>query len=549
MPQADTPNTDWTARIGELEKQIDERQHVQVLLEERLRFEQFIAELSATFVNLPADQIDREIENSLRRIVAFLGIDRCTLSKFSDDQIHLRTTHSWAIEGIEPFPDTLVEDLFPWFTTVLRRGEMIRVERPEDLPDEAAREEHYSLGVGLKSILALPLTVGGDVLGTLTFGSFRAQQNWPDEQVGRLRLAGQVFANALVRSRSERALRQAFEEIQQLKDQLHAENLYLREEVKLHFNHEHIIGQSKAIKAVLRQVEQVAETDATVLLLGETGTGKELFAHAVHQLSPRKGRAMIKVNCAALPADLIESELFGHEKGAFTGAVTQQVGRFELADGSTILLDEIGDLPLLLQAKLLRVLQEGEFERLGNPKPLTVDVRVVAATNRNLVQRVRDSRFREDLYYRLNVFPITIPPLRERPGDIAPLVWTFVREFGKKMGKPIETISRKRMEALQRYAWPGNVRELRNVVERAMIVTRGTALRIEVPRTSALAPLPSPTLEDVERSHILKVLEQTRWRVRGTQGAAEILDLKPTTLESRMQKLGIRRQPDASDIS
>ena len=542
MPQADTPNTDLISRVSELERLLDERQHVQAVLEERLRFEQFITELSAAFVNLPADQVDQEIENGLRRIVAFLGIDRSTLSEFSDDQTHLRATHSWAAEGIEPFPKALMEDLFPWFTAMLRRGEMMRVERHDELPDEAAREEQYSLGIGLKSNLALPLMVGGEVLGVLSFASFRAERRWPDELVGRLRLVGQIFANALVRSRSEQALHKAFEEIEQLKDQLHAENLYLREEVDLRFNHEHIVGQSKGVKAVLHQVEQVAGTDATVLLLGETGTGKELFAHAVHQNSTRSGRAMIKVNCAALPADLIENELFGHEKGAFTGAVTQQAGRFELADGSTIFLDEIGDLPLPLQAKLLRVLQEGEFERLGNPGTHTVDVRVVAATNRDLEKQVREGRFREDLYYRLNVFPITIPPLRERPGDIPQLVWTFVRELGEKMGKHIETIPRKRMEALERYPWPGNVRELRNVVERAMIITQGTALRIEVPQTPNGGRIQQgQTLEEVERDHILKVLNQTRWRVRGAQGAAEILGLKPTTLESRMQKLGIHR--------
>jgi len=284
-----------------------------------------------------------------------------------------------------------------------------------------------------------------------------------------------------------------------------------------------------------------------VLILGETGSGKELIARSIHSASSRKARAMIKVNCAALPAALIEAELFGHEKGAYTGATSSQIGRFEAANGSTIFLDEIGELPLELQAKLLRVLQEGQFERLGSPKPVDVDVRVIAATNRNLAQAVRDGRFREDLYYRLNVFPISVPPLRERRDDIPLLVWAMVEEFSKVLGKTIERIPKKNMEAMERYHWPGNIRELRNLVERAMILSSGATLVVDVQDGSSPIATQPMTIEGMERMHINSVLERTGWRIRGRNGAAEILGLKPTTLNSRMKKLGIRRRDILSE--
>ncbi|MHC4943691.1 MAG: sigma 54-interacting transcriptional regulator [Planctomycetota bacterium] len=327
-----------------------------------------------------------------------------------------------------------------------------------------------------------------------------------------------------------------------LEEQLEAENLYLREEIKTVHEHEEIKGNSKAIREVLVQAEQVASTDSTVLILGETGTGKELVAHAIHKLSGRKDKPMVKVNCAAMPSTLVESELFGREKGAYTGALTKQVGRFEIADGSTIFLDEIGELSPETQAKLLRVLQEGEFQRLGSPDTVRIDVRVITATNRDLAASVKEGTFREDLYYRLNVFPIAIPPLRERQEDIPTLVWSFVQEFGEKMGKRIETIPKNDMELLQRSPWPGNVRELRNVIERAMILCNDTTLRIEMLQAQAAQASLATTLEEVERNHILEILERTAWRVRGPGGAAETLGLKPTTLEARMRKLGIKRQ-------
>jgi transcriptional regulator with GAF, ATPase, and Fis domain len=302
-----------------------------------------------------------------------------------------------------------------------------------------------------------------------------------------------------------------------------------------------VVAQSAAIRQVLDQVRQVAATNSTVLLLGETGSGKELFATQVHQLGARRFRPMVKVNCAAIPATLIESELFGREKGAFTGALAKQIGRFELADRSTIFLDEIGDLAPEIQVKLLRVLEEKEIERLGSPRAIRVDTRIIAATHRNLEQRVAEGSFRDDVYYRLNVFPIHVPPLRERTEDIPLLVWRFVGEFSRSFGKRIDGISQENMAALQQYSWPGNIRELRNVVERAMIMTSGGQLAIPVPQPSAASTKRSVKLIDVEREHILGILESTRWRIRGTAGAAGQLGLKPTTLETRMAKLGLKR--------
>jgi formate hydrogenlyase transcriptional activator len=302
-----------------------------------------------------------------------------------------------------------------------------------------------------------------------------------------------------------------------------------------------IVGQSAAIRRVVEQIHQVAGTDSTVLLLGETGTGKELFATQIHERSTRRSRGMVRVNCGAIPSTLIESELFGHEKGAYTGALARQIGRFELADRSSLFLDEIGDLPLETQVKLLRALEEREIERLGSPRAIRVDARIIAATHRNLEQRVIDGSFRDDLYYRLNVFPVHVPPLRERDGDVPLLVWRFVSEFSKAFGKHIETVDDDSMSALREYPWPGNVRELRNVIERAMITASGPRLTIPVPRTRTVLAVRSTKLADVERDHIRSVLDSTGWRIRGAAGAADRLGLKPTTLETRMAKLGLKR--------
>ena len=351
----------------------------------------------------------------------------------------------------------------------------------------------------------------------------------------------ELEAEIIERKRVEKELQKSSSEIQRLKDQLQAENIYLREEIRLEHNFEEIIGRNQLLKYMLFKVEQVAPTDTTVLILGETGTGKELIARAIHHASFRKKRSLVKINCAALPAHLIESELFGHEKGAFTGAHARQIGRFELANGGTIFLDEIGELSLELQAKLLRVLQDGEFERLGNPKTMTVDTRVIAATNRMLEAEVQAGRFRQDLYYRLNVYPLSVPPLRERPDDIPLLVQAFVQRFNKKLGKEIVTIPRTTIHALQQYPWPGNIRELENVIERAVITSQDRTLRIELPKLKLSLTAKTKQLDEVERNHILQILEETNWKISGDNGAATILGLPPSTLRSRMQKLGIKR--------
>ncbi len=302
-----------------------------------------------------------------------------------------------------------------------------------------------------------------------------------------------------------------------------------------------IVGQSDAVKKLFHQIGQVALTDSTVLICGETGTGKERVADAIHAFSQRRAKRIVKVNCAALPQPLVESELFGREKGAYTGALTQQSGRFDLADQSSLFLDEIGELSLEVQAKLLRVLQEGQFERLGNPKTLKVNVRVIAATNRDLAEDVRKGRFRQDLFYRLNVFPIKIPPLRERVQDIPLLVWSFLEEFSTRMGKKITQIPRKSMDTLERYSWPGNIRELRNVIERSVIISCDETLR--VPPFQELQQISQPvTLAEYEREHILRILEMTKWHIKGAYGAANLLGLKPSTLYTRMRKLGIPNQ-------
>ena len=355
-----------------------------------------------------------------------------------------------------------------------------------------------------------------------------------------------TFRDITERKHQQQALESALHEVEQLKDRLEAENLYLQQEIKVNHDFEEIIGSSGPLKKTLHQIEQVAATDATVLVLGETGVGKELFARAIHNLSPRRGRPLVKVNCAALPASLIESELFGHEKGAFTGATTQRIGRFELADGGTIFLDEIGELPLELQAKLLRVLQEGELERVGGSRTLKVDVRIIAATNRDLTKAVWSGEFRDDLYYRLNVFPVEVPSLRERKQDIPQLVRHFVDKLSAKMGKRIDSVPDHVQVALQRYDWPGNVRELENVIERAIILAQDGILRVdEALETRPAAPSEAGDrreLRDVERDHIVVILEQTNWRIEGPQGAALILGLHANTLRSRMKKLGIEKK-------
>jgi chemotaxis protein methyltransferase CheR len=369
----------------------------------------------------------------------------------------------------------------------------------------------------------------------------RGQAIW-DGKGNATRMAGSL-QDITERMEAVQNLQNTLIEIKELKNRLETEKDYLQEEIKSQYNYENIIGNSDELRYTLYKVEQIAPTDTAVIILGETGTGKERIARAIHSSGPRKNRALVKVNCATLPLNLMESELFGYEKGAFSGAFARRLGRFEVADGATLFLDEIGELPLELQAKLLRVVQDGEFERLGSSRTIKVDVRIIAATNRDLEEEVRSGRFRKDLWYRLNIFPITVPPLRNRMGDIPLLVEFYVDKISRKLGKSIDYIPKSVMNALQNYQWPGNVRELENVIERAVINASENKLRLidNLDNSQKYLTTPPKTLETVERDHIVRILEDTRWKVSGKNSAAEILGLNPSTLRARMRKLGIRR--------
>jgi formate hydrogenlyase transcriptional activator len=400
---------------------------------------------------------------------------------------------------------------------------------------------------GIQSACSVPLATASGILGTLSLGAFNDQAFSPDQFPLLMRVSGQIAI----------AVRNAmsYQRIEELNAQLAQEKLYLEDEIRSDYQFEEIIGRSKALGRVLREIETVAPTDSTVLISGETGSGKELVARAIHQLSTRRDHAFVKLNCAAIPTGLLESELFGHEKGAFTGAISQRIGRFELANRGTVFLDEVGEIPLELQPKLLRVLQEREFERLGSTRTLRTDARLIAATNRDLASLADEQKFRQDLYYRLNVFPITVPPLRERREDIPMLVRHFAQQFARRMTKNVENISTDTMDTLTRYDWPGNIRELQNLIERAVILSTGTTLEVPVSALNGRVGKPAPasgaadnpasaqTLEDADRRHIVAALERTNWVIAGPNGAAARLGVKRSTLQFRMRKLGIVRPP------
>jgi formate hydrogenlyase transcriptional activator len=523
----------------------------EVSLDERLAFERLLGDMSARFADLPPERVMDEIRRSLTALMDFLGFDRCSFAESTAGDEPFEILCSVSRESVDTMPPGPAPP-FSWYFGELRAGRIVVLaDIPADLPEEGAVERDYCARVGLRSNLAIPLRLGGRVAGGIAFSAFRRTRAWPEDLIIRLKIVGEVFAQALARSRREAELAVALAEITRLKERLEAENQCLRQSTRPGCG-QLPASRSPRFNRVLEEIAQVAPTNATVLLLGETGTGKEVLADAIHHLSQHGRRPMIKVNCAALPASLIEAELFGREKGAYTGALARQMGRFELADESTIFLDEVGELPLELQAKLLRVLQDGSFERVGGNRTLKVKVRIIAATNRDLARAVVEGGFREDLYYRLNVFPVAVPPLRERAEDIPLLAWEFIRELSESMGKPVEHVADDAMAALLAYRWPGNVRELRNQIERAMILARGPTLHLSIGQTPApAAPMAADalaaaaaapgTLQAREREHILTALHATGWRIRGPGGAAERLDIKPTTLESRMKRLGIRR--------
>ena len=642
--------------------------------ERGLEFEKFLADLSARLVALPPDRVDDEIRDALKKVLEFFQIDRCSLLQLLPGKTLFQAVYSADVNGTSSYPIriALPVSLVPWtYKKLAEQREVFSFAKLEELPAEAATDKQTFEKFEARSGLYIPIAALRSSEYSIGISSGSNDRTCPEEYIPRLRLLGELFVNALERSRGELALRQnkerlslaasaaqaglwimnmeeglvwateqlrelfqfardeelnferflaaihaddrervrelvrqslerhealnieyrivrpdgiirwvssrgspfsgvsgvpehlmgasidvtdrkrleselreRLDEIERLKLQLEKENIYLREEIKTVQGFEKIVGKSDTLQYVLFRVKQVAPTDATVLILGETGTGKGLVAHAIHELSARKHRPMITVSCAALPANLIESELFGREKGAFTGAHAKQIGRFEVADGGTIFLDEIGEMPLELQVKLLRVLEEGEFERLGSPRTIKVDVRVIASTNRDLEAEVHNRRFREDLFYRLNVFPVSIPPLRMRTEDIPQLVRYFVDKYAHKFGRKYETIPKSTMKALQEHPWPGNVRELEHVIERTVITSPGPMLRLvdRLEREAAEAgEEPLKGLEAMERDHILKVLQKTRWKIDGEGGAASVLGLHPSTLRFRIKKLGIKR--------
>ncbi len=506
----------------------------------QLGFERVIADVAGRFGTSDPDTLDDVIVDGLRRVGEALQLDCAMPWHWRADGTIGTPVQPWVRPSVPP-PEPPEMGSIPFVVSRLKAGESCCFTTVDDLPDPDRAA--FRRG-GLRSGAVMPLAPAGsgDVLSALVLGSMTRELDWTPTIVERLRLIAAITSQALARRASYDALNNALDEIRRLRDRA-LETAELRREVRVLRTSRPVVSESAAIQQVLTQIGQVAPTPATVLLVGETGTGKEVMAQAIHDLSPRHQRPMIRVSCAAIPTSLIESELFGREKGAYTGALSRQIGRFEAASQSTLFLDEIGDLPMEVQVKLLRVLQERVIERLGSTQPIKVDVRIIAATNRNLEQAVRDKTFREDLFYRLNVFPVVVPPLRERVEDIPALVWSFIDEFSKSFGKTIESISKDSVRELQRYPWPGNVRELRNVIERAVILATGRQLVVGAPRIGERpVPQTAMTLNELEIEHIRAVLESTQWRVRGSGGAAERLGLKPTTLESRMDRLGIIRK-------
>jgi formate hydrogenlyase transcriptional activator len=515
----------------------------QQLARERDRFQLLLEVNNAVVSHLDLDAVFASVSASLQRVIQH---DGCSLLLYEPETGQYRC-HVLRVSKNESFIEEGRADKSmksPGCIAISTKAPAVFGE--QDLKDLAAESKiaQHLLAEGVRSFCSIPLLSHDRVLGTLNVGRLHADA-FAREDVELLSQVAQQIAIAV-----ENGL--AYRKIAELKEKLNEEKLYLEGEIRTEHNFEEIVGESPALKHVLKQVQIVAPTDSTVLIQGETGTGKELIARAIHNLSTRGARTFVKLNCAAIPTGLLESELFGHEKGAFTGAIAQKIGRFELAHGGTLFLDEVGDIPLELQSKFLRVLQEQEFERLGSNKTIRVDIRLVAATNRDLEAMVTDKSFRSDLYYRLNVFPILNPPLCERQDDIPALVHYFTRKFATRMNRKIDTIPAETMAALSRYHWPGNIRELENFIERAVILSRGSSLAVPVTELKPRAVQPSEakpskdryevsTLEEAEREHIHQALRQANWLVGGPSGAAARLGMKRTTLQSRMAKLGIER--------
>ena len=536
-----------------------------------LKLETLISSISTRLINMPTKNIDEEIETVMKDIGESVGIDRLKLFMLEDSvasEQNFRIRHYWSrFKDETRLMHGMKSSDYPWAVKKILAKEIFLFSHIDEIPRSASIDRQSLIKIETKSAIVIPLIFSDRVEGVLCFDSTSTQRNWTPEIISRAKIIAQVFSNVLARKKADMDLQYAFKTITKLKKQLESDYNYLKNEIEMAHNYHEIIGESAPLKHVLFKIDQVAPTDSTVLILGETGTGKELVAQAIHNRSPRKDRPLVRVNCAALSPTLIESELFGHEKGAFTGAHQKKRGRFEIAHGTSLFLDEIGELPLELQAKLLRVVQSGEFERMGSSRTRKVGVRIIVATNRDLDAEVNEGRFRKDLLYRLNVFPITVPPLRARTDDIPLLVNWFLQKYGKKMGKPIECISKESLEYLKQYPWMGNVRELENTIERAVINARGTAVEMgDISLLKEAAPvstsqetaahdtneqmmaIPQTSLPEMkrhfgkmERDYIIKILESTKWRIAGPNGAARILGFKESTLRFQIKKLGIKK--------
>ncbi len=522
---------------------ITERMEAEENIRYRDDYEAMLIDFSTQLIRARPAEIGKQLSSCLEQIGTRYELDSISMWWFTENRDSMRATQRWErIEGREP-PEFRDGSKFSWFSEHLLAGKTVVVGDVEQMPPQAVREQTALQQWEMKSVLIAPLAIDDKLEGACLFSTVRKKHAWSAKIEAELTYISTNLACTYARA-------QAMLEIEQLKDQLHEENLYLREEVRVAYGFDKIIGDSRQLREALSAAEKVAPTDVPVLILGETGTGKELIAQAIHDLSERKDHALICVNCAALSKDLIESELFGHEKGAFTGAHSQRKGRFELADGGTLFLDEVGELHGELQAKLLRVVQTGDFERLGGSQTLHANARLIAATNKNLKSAVDDGEFRADLYYRISSYPVRLPPLRDRPEDIPALVEFLVAKHAKRMGKDIQSISARTIRYFASQRWPGNVRELEGTIQRALISTTGPVLDYvdsdgatsESLALSAAVPAnEAADLRTVERQHIRKVLENTRWVIDGKRGAAAMMAVAPSTLRSKMKRLGIKR--------
>ncbi len=533
-----------------VESNILERRAAKAELLRQQELRNAITKISSLLVMAVEDRVDDAIRESMGMIASIAGADRSTLFWFDDaPERNILIAYSWATGGEEVFGEPVSRHLFPNLWPLLRDYQVVRIDSVASMPPEMDAERKYLQRIGLASFIVLPLVVEGEIVGGLTFGRMKDETVWSDQAVSEISVFSDILANFVLQLRSRRELAQALQGLQRATEKLQAENVYLREEVERKHGFDEIIGESRALLHSLNLVAQVADTNTPVLITGETGTGKELIARAIHDHSSRCNRPLVKINCAALPASLIESELFGHEKGAFTHAESKKLGRFDLADGSTLFLDEIGEIPIELQSKLLRVLQEGEFERLGGTGTIRVDVRIVVATNRNMNEAVQNGEFRSDLFYRINTFPIELPALRDRGDDIELLARHFVSLHAERLGREVHEISAEMMRQLRLYHWPGNIRELDGIIQRALISGTGPIVHLAesllpVENSDEVATIISSTIADlklVEHDHIVGILDTVNWRISGQHGAAAKLGIPPSTLRSKMKKLGITR--------